>query len=45
MKLASFFADGRERFGALFDGHIVDFTSHAAGSLKAICGAISWCGP
>jgi 2-keto-4-pentenoate hydratase/2-oxohepta-3-ene-1,7-dioic acid hydratase in catechol pathway len=26
VKLVSFFADGQERFGALLDGHVVDFT-------------------
>ena len=36
MKLASFFADGRERFGALCDGHVVDFTGHAPASPNAI---------
>jgi len=29
MKVVSFFADGRERFGALFDGQVVDFTRDA----------------
>lgn len=32
MKLASFFAEGRERFGALLDGQVVDFTGHGGGS-------------
>ena len=35
MKLASFFADGQERFGALLDGHVVDFSVDEDGSTKA----------
>jgi 2-keto-4-pentenoate hydratase/2-oxohepta-3-ene-1,7-dioic acid hydratase in catechol pathway len=31
MKLASFFADGQERFGALLDKRVVDFSSHSGG--------------
>jgi 2-keto-4-pentenoate hydratase/2-oxohepta-3-ene-1,7-dioic acid hydratase in catechol pathway len=36
MKLVSFFADGQERFGALLDGHVVDFTGDGEGSSKPI---------
>jgi len=32
VKLTSFFADGRERFGALRDRSVVDFTAQSAGS-------------
>jgi hypothetical protein len=31
VKLTSFFADGREHFGALRDRSVVDFTGQAAG--------------
>jgi 2-keto-4-pentenoate hydratase/2-oxohepta-3-ene-1,7-dioic acid hydratase in catechol pathway len=35
MKLASFFADGEERFGALLDGRIVDLTHDGGGAPKS----------
>jgi 2-keto-4-pentenoate hydratase/2-oxohepta-3-ene-1,7-dioic acid hydratase in catechol pathway len=38
VKLTSFFADGRERFGALRDRSVVDFTAHSAGS-RHVAGA------
>jgi 2-keto-4-pentenoate hydratase/2-oxohepta-3-ene-1,7-dioic acid hydratase in catechol pathway len=38
MKVVSFFADGRERFGALLDGHVVDFTPHVGASPLAARG-------
>jgi 2-keto-4-pentenoate hydratase/2-oxohepta-3-ene-1,7-dioic acid hydratase in catechol pathway len=37
MRLVSYFANGRERFGALLQGQIVDFSSHGADSLHAAC--------
>ncbi|MEY2603000.1 MAG: hypothetical protein QOH31_771, partial [Verrucomicrobiota bacterium] len=41
MKLTSFFADGRERFGALRERSVVDFTGHSAGSCLAGAGLSS----
>jgi 2-keto-4-pentenoate hydratase/2-oxohepta-3-ene-1,7-dioic acid hydratase in catechol pathway len=38
MKVVSFFADGQERFGALLDGHVVDFTPHVGRSAFAARG-------
>jgi hypothetical protein len=35
VKLASFFVDGQERFGALLDGRVVDFTGDGGGSPNA----------
>jgi 2-keto-4-pentenoate hydratase/2-oxohepta-3-ene-1,7-dioic acid hydratase in catechol pathway len=35
MKVVSFFADGRERFGALLDGQVIDFTRDAGASSLA----------
>jgi 2-keto-4-pentenoate hydratase/2-oxohepta-3-ene-1,7-dioic acid hydratase in catechol pathway len=37
MRLVSFFANGRERFGALHHGNIVDFVGHGSGSPHAEC--------
>jgi 2-keto-4-pentenoate hydratase/2-oxohepta-3-ene-1,7-dioic acid hydratase in catechol pathway len=37
MRLVSFFANGRERFGALLHDSIVDFTSHGGCSSHAAC--------